>query len=158
MLCLAGAALAEERILRLPNGEELRYELIEPGSEASARDSAFQVLRHLAEGNIEAAAALSNAPKRRLEVLQSYRQSVGEEEFKRVFARYLAPENRLLIEAAIGKRRLLVWQLGETGNRLAGQYYVELDGKFVLDDVPNSDRSNLQRVLEAYRRNSGSGS
>lgn len=77
---------------------------------------------------------------------------MGEEEFKRFFGRYFAPENRLLMEAAIGRHRLLVWDLGEAGNQLAGQYYVEVDGKFVLDDVPNKQRSNLQRVLEAYRR------
>lgn len=151
-LLFAVPALAQERVLQLPNGEELRYQLIELGSQASARDSALQMLRHLADGNLEAAAALSNAPKRRLAVLQSFRQSVGEEEFKRVFSRYFAPENRLLMEAGIGKHRLLMWDLGEAGNQLAGQYYVELDGKFVLDDMPNKERTNLQRVLEAYRK------
>jgi hypothetical protein len=151
LLC-AVPVLAQDRVLQLPNGEELRYQLIEPGSQGSARDSAYQLLRHLANGNIEAAAALSNAPKRRLEVLQSFRASVGEEEFKQVFGRYFAPKNRLVMEAAIGKHRLLVWDLGEAGNELAGQYYVEVDGKFVLDDVPNKQRTSLQRVLEAYRK------
>jgi hypothetical protein len=152
LLCLAAAALAEERILQLPNGEALRYELIDPGSQRSARDSAYRLLRHLADGNIESAAALSNAPKRRLQVLQSFRESVGEEAFKRLFSRYFAPENRLVMEAAIGRHRLLVWELGEAGHQLAGQYWGEVAGNFVLDDVPSSERANLQRVLEAYRR------
>lgn len=112
----------------------------------------MQLLQHLASGDIEAAAALSNAPKRRYEVLRDYRNSVGDEEFKRVFARYMAPANRLVMEAAIGRRRLLVWDLGEAGNHLAGQYYVEVGGKFLLDDEPNEERSKLRRVLEAYRR------
>jgi hypothetical protein len=158
-LCLAGSALAEERILQPPNGEDLRYQLIEPGSRGSARDSAYELLRHLADGNIEAAAALSNAPKRRLEVLQNYRQSVGEEQFKRVFSRYFAPENRLLMEAALGKHRLLVWDLGEANHQLAGQYFVEADGRFLMDDVPSAERAKLQQVLQARRKkNSGSGS
>jgi hypothetical protein len=109
------------------------------------------VLRHLAAGNIEAAAALSNAPQRRLEVLRDYRDAVGEEAFKRVFGRYFAPENRLIAEVAIGPRRLLVWELGEADHRLAGQFYVEVDGKFVMDDIPSRERSELREVLEKMR-------
>jgi hypothetical protein len=109
------------------------------------------MLRHLADGNIEEAAALSNAPQRRLEVLRDYRAAVGEEEFKRVFGRYFAAENRLIAEVALGRHRLLVWDLGEAGNRLAGQYYVEVEGKFLLDDVPSQERSELRRVLEGIR-------
>ena len=109
------------------------------------------MLRHLADGNIEEAAALSNAPQRRLEVLRNYRDSVGEEEFKRIFGRYFAPENRLIAEVALGPHRLLVWDLGEAGNRLAGQYYVEVEGRFLLDDVPSRERSELRRMLQEIR-------
>ena len=48
--------------------------------------------------------------------------------------------------------RLLVWDLGEAGNQLAGQYYVEVDGKFFMDDMPNAERSKLQQVLESFRK------
>ena len=129
---------------------------IEPGAADSAYPTATVVLRHLSEGNIEAAAALSNAPQRRFEVLRDYRNSIGEEEFKRVFGRYFAPENRLIAEVAIGPRRLLVWELGEAGNRLVGQFYIELDGRFVMDDVPSRERSELRGVLEKLRKKSGS--
>jgi hypothetical protein len=125
--------------------------LVEPSAADSARATAMLMLRHLAEGNIEEAAALSNAPRRRLEVLRDYRDAVGEEEFKRVFGRYFAPENRLIAEVAIGRHRLLVWDLGEAGNRLAGQYYVEVEGRFLLDDVPSRERSELRGVLERIR-------
>lgn len=144
-------AFAEERTLQLPNGDELRYRLVTDPAE-SARGTATELLQRLASGDITAAAALSNAPQRRYEVLRDYRRSVGEEEFKRVFAQYLAPGNRLIMEAAIGRRRLLVWDLAEAGNHLAGQYYVQVDGRFLLDDEPNEERSRLQRVLEQYRR------
>ena len=117
----------------------------------SAKPVAMRLLGYLAEGNLEAAAALSNAPQRRLEVLRSYRNSVGEEEFKRVFGRYFAPENRLIAEVVTGRHRLLVWELGEAGNRLAGQYFVEVGGEFLLDDVPSRERSELRRVLQDYR-------
>lgn len=119
----------------------------------SARESATRLLALLAEGHIEAAAQLSNAPQRRYEVLRDYRAQVGEAEFKRVYARYFAPGNRLVAEAAIGPRRLLIWQLGEAGGQLAGQFFVEVDGRFVLDDVPNAERQRLERVLREYRKN-----
>jgi hypothetical protein len=109
------------------------------------------LLRHLSEGNLEAAAALSNAPRQRLELLRGYRDAIGEEEFKRVFSRYLAPENKLIAEVAIGPRRLLVWELGEAGKQLAGQIYVETGGKFLMDDVPSAERSKLRDVLQKYR-------
>ena len=151
-LLLAATALAEERVIKLPNGEELRYEVIQPGSASSSRDTALQILRHLANGELEAASKMSNAPQRRLEVLRQFQGSVGEEQFKHLFGRYFAPENRILAEAAIGKHRLLIWDLGEAGNQLAGQYYVEADGRFLMDDVPSETRSKLQRVLESFRQ------
>lgn len=111
----------------------------------------MRILRHLAEGDLESAAARSNAPQRRLEVLRGYRNAVGEQEFKRIFGRYFAPDNRLIAEIAAGRHRLLVWELGEAGNRLAGQYFVEVGGEFLLDDVPSRERSELRRVLRDYR-------
>jgi hypothetical protein len=117
----------------------------------SAQPVAMRILRHLAEGDLEAAAALSNAPQRRLEVLRGYRNAVGEEEFKRIFGRYFAPENRLVAEVVVGRHRLLVWELGEAANRVAGQYFVEAAGGFLLDDVPSRERSELRRVLQDYR-------
>jgi hypothetical protein len=114
LACLVAAAPAFGQ-------EELHYRVITDPAE-SAQPVAMQLLRHLAAGDIEAAAAMSNAPQRRLEVLRDYRQAVGEEEFKRIYGRYFAPENRVIMEAAIGQRRLIVWNLGEAGNHLAGQY------------------------------------
>lgn len=138
--------------------DESGYRLITDARE-SARPAAMQVLKHLAAGEIEAAAALSNAPERRFEVLRNYRDAVGEEQFKRIFGRYFVPQNRIVMEAAIGKRRLIVWDLGEANHQLAGQFFVELDGQFRMDDVPNEERVKLQRILEAQRKkNSGSGS
>jgi hypothetical protein len=124
--------------------------LIEPGDPGSARPAAMQVLRHLADGNIDAAAAMSNAPQRRLEVLRDYRDKVGEEELKRIYGRYFAPENRVIAEVAIGPRRMIVWELGDAGYRIAGQIYVEVDGKFVMDDVPSRERSELRELLRKY--------
>jgi len=117
----------------------------------SARDSATRILRLLSRGEIEAAAQLSNAPQQRLEVLRAYRERVGDEEFRRVYARYFEPGNRLMAEAAIGPRRLLVWELGQAGGELAGQFFVEMDGRFVLDDVPHPGRIELQKVLKQFR-------
>jgi hypothetical protein len=140
LACVAWGATAQAPSYRLVTNPE-----------ESARESAAQLLRLLAEGNIEAAAALSNAPQQRYEVLRDYRDAVGEEAFKSVYARYFDPANRLVAEAAIGPRRLLIWDLGEASHHLAGQYFVEVDGRFLLDDAPSEERSRLQRVLQDYR-------
>ena len=137
-LLVAAPALAQER-------------LIEPSAPDSARETAITVLKHLAAGDLEQAAALSNAPSQRLELLRGYRDVVGEEEFKRLFGRFLAPENQLIAEVAIGPRRLLVWELADARRQRAGQFYIEVDGKFLMDDVPSRERTELRRVLRRYR-------
>jgi hypothetical protein len=137
-LLAAAPALAQER-------------LIEPSAPDSARGTASTVLKHLAEGDLEQAAALSNAPKQRLELLRGYRDVVGENEFRRLFGRLLAPDHRLIAEVAIGPRRLLVWELADASRQLAGQFYIEVDGKFLMDDVPSRERAELQGVLRRYR-------
>ncbi len=118
----------------------------------SARASAFELLGLLQRGEIEAAARLSTAPAQRYDVLKAYRDSVGEQEFKRVYGRYFGPQNRLAAEAALGSRRLLIWDLGEAGNHLAGQFFIEVEGRYLLDDMPSAERAELERVLQAYRR------
>ena len=152
LLLASAAALArgEEHSLEIAPGEAIRYSLV-GGGEASARPTAEKLLRHLAEGDIEGAALLSNAPRRRYEELARYRAAVGEDEFKRVFARYFLPANRVVAEIAIGAHRLLIWDLGEAGHHLAGQYYVQTEGRFLLDDAPGEMRTSLRRLLEAYR-------
>ena len=126
---------------------------VDPGAAGSAYGTAKLLLNHLAAGDIEAAARLSNAPQRRYEVLHDYRAKVGEEEFKRVFGRYFHPENRLVAEYRLGVHRLLIWDLGEVAHHLAGQYYVETEeGKFLMDDVPSEERSRLRQALDSYRK------
>lgn len=120
----------------------------------SALNAAKLLNLHLTTGDLEEAAVLSTSPKRRFEVLQDYRQSVGEEEFRRVFAQYFDPANRLLAEIVIDRQCLLIWELrGPAGapSQLAGQYFIEVDGKYLLNDVPGPTRAQLRRVLEAYR-------
>ncbi|MEW6687722.1 MAG: hypothetical protein AB1452_01405 [Pseudomonadota bacterium] len=153
----------ESRTLDLGDGERIAYTLRRHPADAhvarpekalapgSALDTAKLVNLHLSTGDIEEAALLSNAPRRRFEVLRDYRQSIGEEEFKRVFAQYFTPENRLLAEIAIGRHRLLIWELKSSREQLAGQYFVEVEGRYLLDDVPSEARTRLRRVLEAYR-------
>ena len=139
LLLAAAPALAQER-------------LVEPSAPDSARDTALTVLKHLAAGDLEQAAALSNAPKRRFEVLRDYRDSVGEEEFKRLFGRFLAAReppdrrggDRTAAPAGLGAGRC-------RAASSAGQFYVEVDGKFLLDDVPSRERDELRRVLRRYR-------
>jgi hypothetical protein len=147
------AALAEERTLDVGDGKTLRYEVLEePARLGSARPTARLLLQHLAAGDVGKAAALSNVPARREEVLLDYRKSVGEEEFRRVFARYLERADTIVAEVAIGPHRLIIWDLGAGAAQLAGQYYVETGNGFLLDDVPSETRADLRQVLQAYRR------
>ena len=150
LACAAAAARGEERSLEIAPGKTIRYSLV-GGGDASAKPTAEKLLRHLAEGDIEAASRLSNAPHRRYEELARYRDAVGESEFKRVYSQFFAPANRVVAEVAIGAHRLLIWDLGEAGHRLDGQYYVQAEGRFLMDEVPGEMRSRLRRVLEAYR-------
>lgn len=117
----------------------------------SAQAVALQIMRYLAAGDIDQAAKFSNAPERRAEVLREFRARVGETEFKRVYGEYLAPENRVIAEVALGPRRLLVWKLGTAGDRVVGQYYVRVDDRFLMDDERSPERAELTRALAKYR-------
>jgi hypothetical protein len=153
----------ETRSLQIEGGERIAYllrshpadaHLLQPATvlePTSALNAAKLLNLHLSTGDIEEAALLSNAPRRRFEVLQDYRQSVGDDEFKRVFAQYFDRNNRLLAEIAIDRHRLLIWDLREGATRIAAQYFVEIDGRYLIDDVPNDVRTRLRWVLEAYR-------
>ena len=156
----------EARYLEVEDGPRIEYRLLvhpanahvlTPAS-ALAPDTALNAAKllnlHLSTGDLEEAAVLSTSPKRRFEVLRDYRQSVGDEAFKRVFAQYFDPASRLLAEIAIERQRLLIWELrGQAGApaHLAGQYFIEVDGRYLLNDVPGPTRTQLRRVLEAYR-------
>ena len=165
LLCALGvrAQTEETRTLEMEGGARVTYtlrthpadaHLLRPAAQlapTSALDSAKLLNLHLTTGDIEEAALLSNSPRRRYEELREFRERVGEEEFKSVFAQYFLPENRLLAEIAIDNHRLLIWDLREGATRIAGQYFVDVDGRFLIDDVPNDTRTRLRWVLEAYR-------
>ena len=167
VLASVGAQGQANRTLELENGERIEYVVQNHPADAhvarsaatlaptSALNAAKLLNLHLTTGDIEEAALLSNAPRRRFEVLQDYRRSIGDDEFKRVFAQYLVPENRLVAEIEIGRHHLLIWELkqipAEQQSHLAGQYFVEVEGRYLVDDVPNATRTSLRRVLEAYR-------
>ena len=171
-LFAAGALHAqseEARTLEIDGGTTVSYTLRTHAADAhlkqpaadlaptSALNTAKLLNLHLAAGDIEEAALLSNSPRRRFEVLRDYRSDVGEEAFRKVFAQYFVPENRLLAEIAIDRHRLLVWELkldprtSDASSRVAGQYFVEVEGRYLIDDVPNDTRTRLRWILEAYR-------
>ena len=136
---LAGCAAAPPR--ELPPYREV----VDAGD--SARATAERILKHLAAGDIDAAAALSNAPERRAQLLRDYRDRVGEAEFRRIFTEYAS--HPVAREVALGERRLVMWDLD---GPLSAQYFVRAGDNFVLDDVPSKERSELRRVLASFRR------
>lgn len=165
-VCMAFATLATgqplaEQAVEI-DGETLRYSirafapgahLVDPAAglePTSALNTARLLNQSLTTGNVEDAALLSNAPRRRYEILSDYKQSVGDEGFKQVYAQYFTPQNRLVAEVIMGPHSLLVWRLRE-GDRYAGQYYAQVEGKVLMDDVPSEARFRLRRLLEAIR-------
>jgi hypothetical protein len=132
-LAPALAAAADYRVLNAADAAQ------------SAQPVAAKLREHLAAGNLEEAALLSTAPRRRFEVLRQYQEAVGESEFRRVFGEY---PRTPVAEVAMGERRLLVWKLDQG---IAGQYYVRIEGRFLLDDAPNPERAELKKLLDAYR-------
>jgi len=171
-LLVAGAAQAqteEARTLAVDGGASVAYKLRRYPPEAaraadakvlapkSALDTAKLLNLHLSAGDIEEAALLSNSPRRRYEELANFKKTYGDDEFKRVFAEYFDAKNNLVAEIVIDNRSLLVWRLsvpqksGPPTPYYAGQYFVDVDGRFFVDDVPNDVRTQLRWVLEAYR-------
>lgn len=160
MAIVAGAE--ETRVLELEDGGRIRYTLhtfapeahrLDPAAELAPTDTlntAKLVTQHLAAGRIEDASLLSNAPKARYERLRESLAGWTEADFARAYGRYFAPENRIVGDAAIGNHRLLMWHLKDT-DYLTGYFLVEVDGKFLLDDLPSETRSKLRQVLEAHR-------
>ena len=122
-----------------------------PDQRAGRRPSCINL--HLSDGDIEEAALLSNAPRRRYEVLRDYREI---DRRRRVQARLRAilrsGEPRCSPKSSIDNRTPA--DLGPARRRdasIAGQYFVEVDGRYLIDDVPNEQRTRLRWVLEAYR-------
>ena len=162
MACAPAQAAAEERILELENGERIRYVLSTHATDAhlldaqtvlqprSALNTAKLITRYLAEGKIEDASLLSNAPKARYARLRESFEGWSDADFRRAYGRYFDPENRIVGEVAIDGHRLLIWHLKDT-DYLAAFFLVDIEGRLLIDDVPNETRANLRRVLQAYR-------
>lgn len=158
------AGNSEERflLLQLENGQSLGFRLLshppdahlldaeKPLEPRSALETAKLVTRYLAEGRVEEAALLSNSPKARYERMRESFEGWSEEDFRNTYGRYFAPENEILGEVAIGEHRLLMWRLKEL-DHVAAFYLVNIEGRFLLDDIPNPTRANLRRVLDAHR-------
>lgn len=156
------AGAEETRVLQLEDGGQVRYTLRTYPAEAhrldptakleptDALNTAKLVTQYLAAGRIEEASLLSNAPRARFERLRESLTGWSEADFARAYGRYFAPENRIVGDAAIGKHQLVMWYLKDT-DYLTGYFLVEVDGRFLLDDIPSETRSRLRQVLEAHR-------
>lgn len=157
----ATAQVAEERSAEI-EGETLHYTLrahpadahgaapADPLTPVNALGTLKLLNRYLIAGKIEDAALLSNAPKRRYEVLQDYLQEAGEKEFRGVFEQYFLPGNRLVAEIGMGEHTLLVWHLAQT-DRYAGLFFIRVEDRTLMDDIPSKTRLQLRQLLEAYR-------
>jgi len=167
----AQAQTEETRTLTRADGASITYRLrtypadahlLRPDTKpvpTSALESAKLIIFHLSDGDIEGAALLSNAPRRRYEELATFKKTHGEDQFKRVFAEYFDPKNSVAAEIVVDNRSLLIWKLADAAKtktgapafHYAGQFFVEVEGAYLIDDVPNEQRTRLRWVLEAYR-------
>ena len=149
-------------MLDLEGGERIEYVLrtfpvdanrLDPAAELAPTDAlsaAKLVTRYLSAGRIEEASLLSNAPKARFDRLRESLAGWSAADFEHAYGRYFLPENRIVGEAAIGNHRMLMWYLKDV-DHVAAYYFVEIDGRFLLDDFPSEARAKLRRVLEAFR-------
>jgi hypothetical protein len=170
LLTLGAHAQTEEvRTLEREDGSSVSYtlrtypegaHLLRPDAKpvpTTALDAAKLIILHLSDGDIEEAALLSTSPRRRYEELVKFRESSGEEQFKRLYSQYFSPENRLIAEIAIDRQRLVLWELlstdrpGAPKSIVTGQFFVEVDGQYLLDDRPNETRSRLHSILRDYQ-------
>jgi len=104
--------------------------LLASGSAGSALEAAKQLLRYLADGNIEEAARLSNAPQRRYELLRDYARRSARRSSSACSA---STSTRKTGWSPIPARQPPAADLGprREAHHLAGQYYVEIEeGKF----------------------------
>ena len=165
----AQAQTGETRTLEREDGTSVTYvlrsypadaHLLSPDARPSPTtplDSAKLIILHLSDGDIEEAALLSNAPRRRYEELASFRERSGADQFKRLYAQYFSPENRLIAEIAIDRQRLVLWELKSTARTgtptsiVTGQFFVEVDGQYLMDDKPNDTRARLHWILRDYQ-------
>jgi hypothetical protein len=154
-LAATPSGAAEEREI-LVDGRPIRYTVEAPPAERPGADgsaalaTARRLHEHLARGEIEAAALLSNSPKRRFEIYRDYLESVGEAGFRQVYAQYLDSSTQPLAEIAIGERRLVVWKLAGLA-QATGEFFIRVDDETYMDDVPSEDRQLLRRILDTYR-------
>ena len=164
LAALASPASAQplaERSLEV-DGETIQFTVRVFSPEASRIDSSIAlepttalntarlIGQHLQNGASEDAALFSNSPRRRFEVLREYQESVGAEGFRKVYAEYFEPGNYITAELSIGDHSLLVWRL-QGADRFAGQYYVRVEGKVYMNDIPSAERTRLRRLMEAIR-------
>jgi hypothetical protein len=165
----AQAQSEEVRTLKRADGSSVSYtlrtfpadaHLLRPDAKpvpTTALDAAKLIILHLADGEIEDAALLSNSPRRRYEELVKFREASGADHFKRLYSQYFSPENRLIAEIAIDRQRLVLWELkaaekaGRPDSIVTGQFFVEVDGLYLLDDKPNETRARLQSILRDYQ-------
>jgi len=163
VLAAARLALAREaRVLEAEDGERIEYTIRTYSADAhrlpshgsadasDALDAARRITRLLAAGELEDVSLLSNAPKARFDRLREAFGDWTKDEFERAFGRYFNAENRILGDAAIGRHRLLMWYLKDS-DHVTAYYFVDVDGRLLLDDAPSETRAKLRRVLEAYR-------
>ncbi len=157
----AQARAAEEREIEI-DGRPIRYTVEAPAAERpgtetnTALATARRLHEHLARGEIEAAALLSNSPKRRFEIYRDYLESVGEASFRQVYSQYLDSSTKALAEIALGERRLIVWKLVGLAQS-TGEFFIRIEDETYMDDVPSEDRKLLRRILETYRQQRGEG-
>lgn len=149
MLDVEGGGRIEYAFRTFP-AEAHRLDAAADSAPTDALSAAKLVTRHLAAGRIEEASLLSNAPRARFDRLRESLAGWTEADFERAYGRYFAPGNRIVGEAMIGRHRLLMWHLKDV-DHLAAFYFVEVDGRLLLDDVPSEARAKLRRVLEAFR-------
>ncbi len=108
----------------------------------------------LAEGDIEAAAALSNDPEKTKKKFERQQKRVGEEEFAAMFRAYFGGTVTVKYLFALGTHEMLILHDPQMGMDMA-QFYEVVDGKRLVDEQESADRTKLAGLFGTLKNDDG---
>jgi hypothetical protein len=162
VLALAGLAAGGGPVTRTWNTDtgEINYQLtaFEPPlkitrqlqSDNGAVNASLQLYRALGTADISTAAAMSNDRERTYAKYERYVERLGMAEFKKMFLSYFVGGASYTHELVIGEHHMLLVE-DPADDTIAAQFYVRVEGKYLIDEKPGPERDQLGRLFMAVR-------
>jgi hypothetical protein len=121
----------------------------------TALGCAQQLYAHLATGDIEKAASLSDDPAASKANYARLLDRLGPEAFQKTFAAYLGPAGlELRMVLSVGTHSMLIVRNPEMGMD-AAQFYASSGGVFHVEDQKSREREQLGRLFQQLKNDDG---